>query len=150
MASPIRVVVVDDNPLVRRGIRMMTAAVKDVEVIGEAEDGEEGVALVKTLDPDVVLMDISMPGLDGLAATGRIRSMNGDAQVIIVSMHASPTLVRRALDKGARGYVVKRTAAEELLPAIQRVHDGEFYLSSLLGDQDGGPDVNDLLNDYDS
>lgn len=95
-------------------------------------------------------MDISMPHLDGLAATARIRSMALDGHVIIVSMHATPTLVRRALDKGARGYIVKRSAAEQILPAIRHVCSGKMYLSPLLGDQDGGPDVNDLLNEYDS
>lgn len=134
MASPIRILLADDNSLVRRGIRIMLDSADDVEVVGEAEDGREAIALVESLDPDIVIMDISMPRLDGLKATGRIRALKTATQVLILSMHDNPTFVRQALRRGARGYLLKRALSEELLPALYQVSAGELYLSRALDD----------------
>lgn len=138
MKTPIRILVADDNSLVRRSIRVMLDAIDDVEIVGEAEDGQEAVDLVEKTNPDVVLMDISMPRMDGLKATERIQTMKTAAQVLILSMYANTTFVRQALRKGARGYLLKRTFAEELLPALNRVNEGELYLS---------PDIDGLTPD---
>lgn len=132
MASPIRILLADDNSLVRRGIRIMLDAVEDVEVVGEAEDGQEAIALVESLDPDIVIMDISMPRLDGLKATRRIRAMKTATQVLILSIHPNPTFVRQAMRGGARGYLLKRALSKELLPALYQVSAGELYLSQAL------------------
>lgn len=110
----------------------MLDSVDDVEVVGEAEDGQEAIDMVESLEPDVVVMDISMPRLDGLEATERIRAMNETAEVLILSIHANPTFVRQALRKGARGYVLKRTLSAELLSALYQVHGGERFLSQQL------------------
>lgn len=138
MKTPIRILVADDNSLVRRSIRVMLDAIDDVEIVGEAEDGQEAVDLVEKTNPDVVLMDISMPRMDGLKATERIQTMKTAAQVLILSMYANTTFVRQALRKGARGYLLKRTFSEELLPALNRVNEGELYLS---------PDIDGLTPD---
>lgn len=132
MASPIRILLADDNSLVRRGIRIMLDAVEDVEVVGEAEDGQEAIALVESLDPDIVIMDISMPRLNGLKATRRIRAMKTATQVLILSIHPNPTFVRQAMRGGARGYLLKRALSKELLPALYQVSAGELYLSQAL------------------
>lgn len=138
MKTPIRILVADDNSLVRRSIRVMLDAIDDVEIVGEAEDGQEAVDLVEKTNPDVVLMDISMPRMDGLKATEHIQTMQTAAQVLILSMYANITFVRQALRKGARGYLLKRTFVEELLPALNRVNEGELYLS---------PDIDGLTPD---
>jgi two-component system response regulator NreC len=132
MVAPIRILVADDNSMVRRSIRMMLDAVDGLKVIGEAEDGREAINLVEELKPDVVIMDISMPNVDGLQATQVIHDMDTDAHVLILSMYATPTFVRQALRNGAAGYVLKRTLSDELLPALYRVHEGKRFLSHLL------------------
>lgn len=111
---------------------MMLDAVDDLEVVGEAADGQEAIALAGDLHPDLVLMDISMPHMDGLQATEAIQDLRDPPHVLILSMYATPTFVHQALRKGARGYVLKRTLADELLPALYQVYDGERFLSQLL------------------
>jgi DNA-binding NarL/FixJ family response regulator len=137
MTSPIRILVADDNSLVRRGIRITLDLIDDLEVVGEAEDGEEAIALVESLNPDVVIMDISMPRLDGLKATEYIQAMKTTTKVLVLSIHADPTFVHEALRNGARGYVLKRTLSEELLPALYRVNEGELFLSQTLRESSG-------------
>lgn len=132
MTGPIRILVADDNSMVRRSIRMMLDAVDDLEVVGEAANGQEALELAGDLHPDVVLMDISMPYMDGLEATEAIQDLADAPHVLILSMYPTPTFVHQALRKGARGYVLKRTLADELLPALYRVHDGERFLSQSL------------------
>ena len=132
MSNPIRVLLADDNALVRQGIRAMLDSAKEIEVVGEAKDGQEAIDLADGLEPDVVIMDISMPRLDGLRATEFIRRTKKAIQVLILSMHDNPTFVRQALRRGAGGYVLKRALAEELLPAIHRVRRGKLFLSQEL------------------
>lgn len=110
----------------------MLDSADDIEVVGEAEDGQEAITLVESLNPDVVVMDISMPRLDGLKATERIQAAKTATQVLILSIHANPTFVRQALSKGARGYILKRTLSKDLLPALYRVNEGELYFSQAL------------------
>jgi DNA-binding NarL/FixJ family response regulator len=134
MANMIRVLVADDHYLVRQGIRALLEIAEGIEVVGEAENGQEAIALVKSLKPDVVVMDISMPELDGIQATEQIAALDVPTHIVILSMYASTNLVRQALQKGADGYVLKRSASEELLQAVRVVEQGETYLSTALND----------------
>jgi DNA-binding NarL/FixJ family response regulator len=127
--TPIRVVLADDHELVRAGFRALLAGLSDVEVVAEADDGRAALALVAAHRPDVVLMDISMPGLNGLEATGRIVKEFPRTRVIILSMHANEDHVLLALRKGASGYLLKGARLAELDLAVRSVARGEFYLS---------------------
>ncbi len=125
----VKVLVVDDHPVVRKGLRTCLTVQEQVLVVGEAGDGHEGVRKAKELLPDVVLMDIDMPGLNGLSATELLRKENPSIKVLILSMHRHPEYVVRILQSGARGYVLKEAAPEELVRAIQAVQAGETFFS---------------------
>src|ERR1039458_2157498 len=125
----IRVLLADDHTLVRAGIRALLEKLPGVEVVGEADDGRAALKLVKLYRPDVVLMDISMPGLNGLEAAVRMAKEFPDVRVIILSMHQNEEYVWRALKAGAAGYLLKKAATAELATALQRVTYGEIYLS---------------------
>jgi DNA-binding NarL/FixJ family response regulator len=127
--KPIRVILADDHTLVRAGIRALLEKLPGVEVMGEASDGREVLNLVKLHRPDVVLMDIAMPGLNGLEAAARMAKEFPDVRVIILSMHHNEEYVWRALKAGATGYLLKKAATAELATALQRVAHGEIYLS---------------------
>jgi DNA-binding NarL/FixJ family response regulator len=126
----IRVLIAEDHHLVRQGIRALLEKADDLEVVGEAQDGQEAVELAERLTPDVVVMDLSMPRLNGSQATERIRSQRLPTQVVILSMYSDETLVRQALRAGAKGYLLKHSVAEELLLAVRAACRGEVYLSS--------------------
>ncbi|MBN1886648.1 MAG: response regulator transcription factor [Thermoflexales bacterium] len=125
----IRVVIVDDHHLVRQGIRALLEREADIQVVGEAESGAEVVKLVESSRPDVVVMDISMPRMDGTLATEQLHTLYPQTPVVILSMYSDEALVRRALQIGARGYLLKRSVTEELLLAIRAAARGELYLS---------------------
>ena len=127
--KPIRVILADDHPIVRAGIREALKELPGVEVVGEANDGREAIELVKSLQPDVVFMDISMPGLNGLEATERIVKAFPQVRVIILSCHDNEEYYWHALQVGASGYLLKKAAIAELKAALQRVAGGEIYLS---------------------
>jgi DNA-binding NarL/FixJ family response regulator len=127
--KPIRVVLADDHPIVRAGIREALKEIPGVDVIAEASDGREAIELVKSLQPDVVFMDISMPGLNGLEAAERILKAFPQIRIIILSRHDSEEYYWRALQVGASGYLLKKAAIAELKAAVQRVTGGEIYLS---------------------
>jgi len=127
--TTIRVLLVDDHELVRAGFRALLANLSEVEVVAEAEDGRAALDLVAAHQPDVVLMDISMPGLNGLEATSRIAKEYSHTRVIILSMHASEDHVLLALRKGASGYLLKGARLAELDLAVRSVARGEVYLS---------------------
>ena len=125
----IRVIVADDHHLVRQGIRALLEKADGIEVVGEAADGQEAVELVERLAPDVLVMDIAMPRLNGNQAIGRVRALGVATQVVILSMYSDETLVRQALRNGARGYLLKRSVTEELLLAVRAASRGGIYLS---------------------
>lgn len=125
----IRILIADDHTLVRRGLRAILQHVENVEVVGEAKDGIEAVKLVKELAPDIVVMDVSMPGLDGIGATNQIQKLNLPTHIVVLSMYDDPDLVQKALQTGADGYLIKRSVSEELLPAIEQVNQGKRYVS---------------------
>jgi DNA-binding NarL/FixJ family response regulator len=127
--KPIRLLLADDHTLVRAGIRALLEKLPGFEVAGEASDGREVIDLIKTHQPDVVLLDISMPGLNGLQALARITRDFPQVRVIILSMHHNDEYVWQALKSGASGYLLKRAATAELPAALTSVVSGDIYLS---------------------
>jgi two-component system response regulator DegU len=124
----IRVLIVDDSVLARRMLRSVLELGSNVEVCGEAEDGKSAIGKTEILDPDVVVLDISMPILNGLAATRRIRQFSPKTAVLLVSVDCNRQIVEAARDAGAQGYVNKEEAAQKLVTALQAVLDGrEFF-----------------------
>ena len=132
MADKISVLLVDDHNLVRRGFRRILEDEPDIAVAGEAGDGAEAVRLARELQPQVVVMDCAMPKMNGLEATRQILEKQPETRVLMLSMHPEETLVRQALDAGARGYVLKNAVDLELGAAIRRVVAGETVLDSQL------------------
>ena len=130
----IRVVVADDHHLVRQGICALLELADDIEVVGEAENGEQALQLAERLAPDVVVMDITMPRLGGILAAERVRAQRLATQVVILSMHSDESLVRQALRRGVKGYLLKRSVTEELLLAIRAASRGELFLSSAISE----------------
>ena len=125
----IRVLIVDDDTLVRAGLRMMIESQSDLEVVGEADNGADAVTLARSLTPDIVLMDIRMPGTDGLAATGLITDMSDDIKVMILTTFDLDEYVFEAVRSGASGFLLKRTRPEDLLAGIRTVAAGDALLS---------------------
>jgi DNA-binding NarL/FixJ family response regulator len=126
--SKIRVLIVDDHAILREGIRALLAAHDDIEVVGEAADGREAVEKVHQLTPDVVLMDVAMPLMDGLEATRRIRKGNPKAKVLILTQYDNKEYILSSIKVGASGFVPKRVVASELVSAIRAVHLGDSFL----------------------
>jgi DNA-binding NarL/FixJ family response regulator len=126
------VVIVDDHLLVRRGIKAILEKNKDIHIIGEAADGVEAISIVAGLKPDVAIIDIIMPRLNGIQAIEKITALDLKTKIIVISMYLEVTMVQQALEKGADGYLVKRSIADELLPAIEIVSKGEIYLSPVI------------------
>jgi len=127
--SAIRIVLADDHALVRAGVRSLLASIAGVEVVAEARDGQEVIALVEKWRPRLVLMDIAMPGLNGLEATARLSKSHPETAVIILSMHAAEEYALQALRAGAAGYLLKDADLSELELAIAAVARGQTYLS---------------------
>jgi two-component system, NarL family, invasion response regulator UvrY len=128
----IRVLLVDDHAVVRTGFRLLLQSVADMSVVAEAESGEAACQLYAELNPDVVVMDLAMPGMGGLEALRRIRARHANAQVLTLSAHDDPMHARRALQEGALGFLSKRGAPEALLEAVTAVAAGRRYLDPVL------------------
>lgn len=124
-----RVLLADDHTLVRAGIRALLGAIPDVEIVGEAGDGQQALALIAETRPDVALVDVSMPGLNGLDLAARVSREVPQTRVAVLSMHGTPGHVAQALRSGVKGYVLKDAAAEELPLLLRAVMRGETYLS---------------------
>ena len=132
MPDKISVLLVDDHSLVRRGFRRILEDEPDITVAGEAGDGLQAIKLAEELRPKVIVMDCAMPGMNGLEATRQILARHPQSLVLMLSMHPEETLVRQALEAGARGYVLKNAVDLELGAAIRRVANGETVLDSQL------------------
>ena len=124
-----RILLVDDHALVREGLRALLTSDAETEVIGEASTGREALELARNLDPDVILMDVGMPDLNGFEATRQMKSTAPGARVIALSTHSDKRYVLAMLEAGARGYIVKSAAGEELVRAIETVNRNQIYLS---------------------
>jgi len=128
MTSKITVLLVDDHTLVRRGFRRLLEDDPAIDVVGEASNGDEAIQLVRELSPQVVVMDAAMPGTGGLAATRAILATSPAVRILMLSMHSEETLVRQAMDAGARGYILKNALDLDLAAAVTRVAAGEIVL----------------------
>jgi len=126
--GPIRVMLVDDHAVVRRGLKGFLELLRDIEVVGEAEDGEEAVALADRLQPDVILMDLLMPKMDGITAIGKIKETRPGIEIVAVTSFIEEQKVTSALEAGASGYLLKDAEAEEVANAIRAAHAGEVHL----------------------
>lgn len=127
--NPVRVLVVDDHPVVRSGLTGLLAAEPDIEVVGEAADGQAAVDAARTLAPDLVLMDLRMPVLDGAAATARIRAETPSVHVLVLTTYETDTDILRAVEAGATGYLLKDTPREQLVAGVRAAARGESALS---------------------
>ncbi len=126
----IQILLADDHSIVRAGLRRIVEESGDIEVVAEADNGRDAIRLVAEHSPDVAIIDISMPGLDGLEVISRLQAMRPDLPVIVLTMHEEEQYVVRAVEAGAMGYVTKRSAPEQLVKAIRQVHAGSRYLTA--------------------
>ncbi len=138
--NDVRILLADDHAMLRDGVRMVLEAHPGFEVVGTADNGTEAVALAHSLQPDIAVLDVAMPELNGLDATREIRACCPETAIVILSMHEGEDYLREALRAGAAGYVLKRAAAKELVGAIQAVQRGESYLDPAL--------TRTLISDY--
>jgi len=125
----IKVLIVDDHKLIRKGITSLLKTINGIEPVGEASDGEEAVSMVKELQPNVVLMDLQMPGMGGLEATRKILRLNPDVKILALTVCESDVFPTRLLEEGAAGYITKDSSTEEMIRAIRAVHSGQRYIS---------------------
>jgi len=125
----IRIVLADDHGVVRDGLRVLLEAQSDIQVVGDAANGREAMRVTQQLHPDVVVMDIAMPELNGIEATLQIHDVSPSTQVLVLSMHSTTEHIFRALQAGARGYLLKDSAGAEVVDAVRAVHAGRRYLS---------------------
>ncbi|MGC9944872.1 MAG: response regulator transcription factor [Bryobacteraceae bacterium] len=140
MREKIHILLADDHAVVRQGFKMILAAQPDMEIVGEAGNGREALDLAGQLQPDVIVMDVAMPELNGIEATRRIADLSPRSRVLALSMHKDSVYVREILRAGARGYLLKDSISSDLLAAVRAIARGEGYLS---------PGVSDaVLNDY--
>lgn len=130
----IRILLADDHALVRQGFSMILSAQPDMEIIGEAGNGREAVELAEKLQPDVVIMDVTMPELNGIEATRRLSTVSPRTRVLALSMHKDAVYVREILRSGARGYLLKDSDDSDLIGAVRSVAKGEGYLSPAVSD----------------
>lgn len=131
----LKVVIADDHSVVRQGIRGVLEAIEGLEVVGEAGDGDEALEMVMELKPDVVVLDVNMPGKTGLEVTTELRQEGHPARVLILSMHDDPEYVLQAVRAGADGYVLKDAAPAELRDAVEAVHEGREYFTDRVTQQ---------------
>jgi DNA-binding NarL/FixJ family response regulator len=140
MAKKIRVLMADDHAMVRQGFRLILAAQPDIEIVGEAGDGREAVEMAERLHPDVVVVDVAMPGLNGIEATRRIIKANPRIRVLALSMHKDAVYVREILRAGASGYLLKESIDSDLVAAVRSLAAGHSYLTPAISDA--------VLSDY--
>ena len=129
-SKPITVLLVDDHQIVRVGFRRLIETTSDIRVLAEAQSGEESYQLVNDLRPDIIIMDINMPGFGGLEAIGRLRKRNVKEKIIALTVHETEPFPSRVLAAGAQGYLSKRCAPQELIQAIRKVYRGETFVTN--------------------
>tara|TARA_B110000211_G_scaffold27399_1_gene27843 strand:- start:6306 stop:6956 length:651 start_codon:yes stop_codon:yes gene_type:complete len=129
-SKPITVLLVDDHQIVRVGFRRLIETTSDIRVLAEAQSGEESYQLVNDLRPDIIIMDINMPGIGGLEAIGRLRKRNVKQKIIALTVHETEPFPSRVLAAGAQGYLSKRCAPQELIQAIRKVYRGETFVTN--------------------
>src|SRR5512143_2447846 len=127
-SAKIRVLIVDDHAVVRTGLRVFFDLQPDIEVVGEAADGSEGVAMARRLEPDVILMDLLMPNMDGITAIARIKAERPETEIVTMTSFIEESKVTAALEAGATGYVLKDAEAEEVAAAVRAAYAGEVHL----------------------
>lgn len=130
----IRVLLAEDHAMVRAGLRALLERSNNIEIVGEASNGQQAVELVGRLEPDLLIMDIMMPRLNGIQSAEQIRSLKLPVNILILSMYSEEGLIRQALRSGVKGYVLKSSVSNELLEAIQTISNGGIYLSSEISD----------------
>jgi len=140
VASKIRILLADDHAILRSGLRLLLQSQPDLEVVGEAGDFDEVMRLAEELSPDVITLDLSMPGGSGLAAIERLRSSAASTRIVVLTMHDDPVYVRSALAAGASGYLAKSAADSALIGAIREVHRGRIFI-----DVEGGEQLTSML-----
>jgi len=128
----LRILLAEDHKTVREGIKLLVNAQPDMEVIGEADDGEAAIAAVQNLQPDLIIMDISMPHVNGLKATQRLRALKSDVKILTLSRHTDDGYLQQLLAAGANGYVLKQSAPNHLVTAIREIVEGNAYLDPAL------------------
>jgi len=131
----IKVLLTDDHELVRTGIRRLLEDSKQVEIVGEADCGEDGLQLAQSLKPDVILMDVNMPGIGGVEACRRILQRNPKQKIIVLTVHNEQTFPKRLLEIGAKGYLTKECGVDEMIKAIKQVNSGGSYIASSIAQQ---------------
>lgn len=136
----VKVLIADDHGVVRKGLRLLLEQYPDIEVAGEAANGREVVKLATELSPDIILMDIAMPLLNGIEAAEQVRKVNGDIGIIMLTMHADESYLLRALNTGVKGYLLKESAEDDLLRAVKAVSQGKPFFSPAI--------TQTLLEDY--
>jgi DNA-binding NarL/FixJ family response regulator len=132
---PISILLVDDHKLVRQGLKAMLETQADLKIVGEASDGVEALELVTSLQPDVILLDVMMPNLNGIETACQIRQRGIKTRIVFLSMHANASYAVRALHSGAMGYLIKDTDFSEILQAIHNAYEGKRYLSTTIADE---------------
>ncbi|MBW2106872.1 MAG: response regulator transcription factor [Deltaproteobacteria bacterium] len=140
MKDKIKIILADDHRIFRKGLKSLLSERENIEVLAEADNGDEALEAASKYKPEIVLMDIAMPKMDGIEATRQIRQRLPDTEVVILSMHAKKAYIDQVLKAGAKGYVLKDSDEENLLSAINTVHTGGYYLDSPIADQ--------VLSDY--
>jgi DNA-binding NarL/FixJ family response regulator len=140
MRDTIKIVLADDHRIFRKGLKSLLSEKENIEVVAEADNGDEALEAAGKHKPEIVIMDIAMPKMDGIEATRQIRERLPDTEVVILSMHAKKAYIDQVLKAGAKGYVLKDSDEENLLSAINTVHNGGYYLDSPIADQ--------VLSDY--
>ena len=132
MEKKLRILIAEDHQTVREGVKLLANAQPDMEVIGEADNGEVAITEASRLDPDIIIMDISMPHVNGLRATKRIRSISPNIKILILTRHTDDGYLQQLIAAGANGYVLKQSAPSELINAIRAVADGKAYMDPAL------------------
>jgi DNA-binding NarL/FixJ family response regulator len=126
----LKLLLADDHEIVRQGLRSLLAPVRDCEIVGEASDGRQAVAMTKELNPDIVILDIGMPTLNGLEATRQILKLRPQTKVLVLTMHEADSVIREVLDAGARGYILKTDAGRDLVTAVESLRRNKTFFTS--------------------